>query len=164
MRTGIAAGLAGLLRTSMAAMPVHGGQSQPTSGARRDRRGRGVRGPLAWPPIPAMATRREAFDDLVRDVADDLDRVLEAHDLVVEFAVMDFPTDLGRKWAPEVPLARSVPATRSTPARVILFRRPIVARATGRNATVGLVRSVLISEISDLFAIPPEELDAPDDF
>lgn len=106
-----------------------------------------------------MATRRDSFDDLVRDVADDLDRVLEEHGLVVEFAVMDFPTDLGREWAPEVPLARSVPATRSTPARVIVFRRPVTARATGRSATQSLLRSVLISEVSDLFAIPPEELD-----
>lgn len=109
-----------------------------------------------------MTTRRETFDDLVRDVADDLDRALEAHGLVVEFAVMDLPTDLGQQWAPEVPLARSITATRSTPARVIVFRRPIAARATGRNALQSLVRSVLVSEIADLFAIPPEELDPLD--
>ena len=139
-------------------------RSSPESGGRRsrsgqDRRGRGLRGPLAWPPIPAMASRRDAFDDLVRDVADDLDRVLESHGLVVEFAVMDLPTDLGRDWAPEVPLARSITATRSTPARVIVFRRPVTARAGGRSATLRLVRSVLIGEVADLFAIPPEELD-----
>ena len=36
---------------------------------RRDRHGRGLRGPLAWPPVPAMATRAPRFDELVLAVA-----------------------------------------------------------------------------------------------
>lgn len=106
-----------------------------------------------------MRTRKERFDDIVGDVAEDLDRTLDAHSLVVEFAVLDLPTDLGRDWAPQVPLARSIPATRNTPARVIVFRRPIEGRATGRSAIADLVRSVLVAEVADLFAVPREELD-----
>lgn len=106
-----------------------------------------------------MSTRQEAFDDVVRDVAEGLDRVLEQRGLVVEYATMDIPTDLGPGWAPEVPLARTVPATRSTPPRMIAFRRPIEARAVGRSAVSALVRSVLAAELSALFAIPLEELE-----
>jgi predicted Zn-dependent protease with MMP-like domain len=127
--------------------------------AGRDRHGRGLRGPLAWPAVPAMRTRRDRFDDIVRDVAEDLDRHLEPRGLVVEYAAMDIPTDLGPQWSPEVPLARTVAATKTTPARIIAFRRPIETRAAGQTSLVALVRSVLTAEVSSLFAIPPEELD-----
>ena len=33
-----------------------------------DRRGRGFRGPLAWPPVPAMRSRSAQFDELVLDL------------------------------------------------------------------------------------------------
>lgn len=110
-----------------------------------------------------MRTRQARFDDIVRDVAEELDRILEPRGLVVEYATMDIPTDLGHEWAPEVPLARAVAATRSTPARIIAFRRPIEGRAAGDAATIGLVRSVIAAEVSTLFAIPPQELDVVDD-
>ena len=136
------------------------GRSRPTGVRRsvRNRHGRGPRGPLAWPAVPAMRSRRDRFDDIVRDVAEDLDRRLEARGLVVEYAAMDIPTDFGPAWSPEVPLARTVAATKSTPARIIAFRRPIETRAKGQ-ALVSLVRAVLAAEVSALFAIPPEELD-----
>ena len=106
-----------------------------------------------------MNTRREAFDAIVLEVAEELDRLLEPRGLVVEYAVMDIPTDLGQAWSPEVPLARSVTATRSTPPRIIIFRRPVEARVSGQPALTAMVRSVLSDQISDLFAIPIEELD-----
>ena len=125
----------------------------------RERHGRGPRGPLAWPAVPAMRTRTERFDDIVRDVAEDLDRRLEARGLVVEYAAMDIPIDLGPAWSPEIPLARTVAATKTTPARIIAFRRPIETRARGQASLVSLVRAVLAAEVSSLFAIPPEELE-----
>ena len=133
------------------------------TGMRRDRHGRGPRGPLAWPPVPSMRTRQARFDEIVADVAEDLDRILERRGLVVEYAAMDIPTDLGPDWAPEVPLARTVAATRVAPARIIAFRRPIEGRAVGDAATIGLVRSALAAEVSALFAIPPQELDVVED-
>ncbi len=110
-----------------------------------------------------MRTRQARFDEIVADVAEDLDRILERRGLVVEYAAMDIPTDLGPDWAPEVPLARTVAATRVAPARIIAFRRPIEGRAVGDAATIGLVRSALAAEVSALFAIPPQELDVVED-
>jgi predicted Zn-dependent protease with MMP-like domain len=111
-----------------------------------------------------MRSRQDRFDDIVRDVAEDLDQRLEARGLVVEYAAMDIPVDFGPEWSPEVPLARTVAATKTTPARIIAFRRPIETRARGQASLVALVRAVLASEVSALFAIPPEELDDYGDF
>lgn len=109
-----------------------------------------------------MKTRRDHFDDIVRDVAEELDERLEPRGLVVEYAAMDIPMDLGPDWSPEVPLARTVPATRSTPARVIAFRRPMEARAGTHGTLTQLVRAALSAEISSLFAIPIDELAGPE--
>lgn len=138
-----------------------GGQSRPSPGRawQRERHGRGPRGPLAWPAVPSMRSRRDRFDDIVRDAAEDLDRRLEARGLVVEYAAMDIPVDFGPDWSPEVPLARTIAATKTTPPRVVAFRRPIESRAAGPASLVTLVRTVLASEVSALFGIPPEELD-----
>ena len=111
-----------------------------------------------------MRTRTDRFDDIVRDVAEDLDRKLEERGLVVEYAAMDIPADLGPAWSPEVPLAMTVAATKTTPPRIVAFRRPIETRARGQASLVTLVRSVLAAEVSALFAIPPEELDDFGDF
>lgn len=109
-----------------------------------------------------MMTRRDRFDDIVRDVAEELDQYLEPRGLVVEYAAMDLPVDLGPAWSPEVPLARTVPATKSRPARVIAFRRPMESRASNRGTLTHLVRAALSSEISALFAIPIDELAGPE--
>lgn len=147
----------------MTGMPPSVSPARTRTGARRDRHGRGPRGPLAWPRVPAMSTRREEFDDIVLDVAEELDRVLEPRGLVVEYATMDIPTDLGHAWSPEVPLARTIGATRSSPARIIVFRRPVEARAAGRASLVAMVRSVLTAQLSELFAIPLHELGSETD-
>ena len=46
----------------------------PTPARRRDRHGRGLRGPLLPPILPAWRTRAERFDELVTSAADDLAR------------------------------------------------------------------------------------------
>ena len=46
----------------------------PASAHRRDRHGRGLRGPLVPPHLPAWRTRAERFDELVVAAADDLAR------------------------------------------------------------------------------------------
>lgn len=109
-----------------------------------------------------MVTRRDRFDEIVRDVAEEVDRLLEPRGLVVEYATMDHPSDLGPAWSPEVPLARTVAATRTRPPRIIVFRRPIESRATGPDVLVPLVRAAICTEVGTVFGIPPEELLGPD--
>src|ERR1035437_5226048 len=58
---------------------------------RRDRHGRGQRGPMAWPPVPAMATRAERFDQLVLDAAGRMEHHAGPAMGDLEFAVEDVP-------------------------------------------------------------------------
>lgn len=109
-----------------------------------------------------MVTRRDRFDEIVRDVAEEVDLILEPRGLVVEYATMDHPIDLGPAWAPEVPLARTVAATRTSPPRIIVFRRPIESRVCALDPLDSLIRSAICAEVGTLFALPPDELLGPD--
>lgn len=129
----------------------------------RDRRGRGVRGPLAWPPVPAMVTRAEAFDDLVLDTAGRFRGVLGRRWAQVEFAVEDVPGDGPLPWETSAPLCRSFPAEGSLPTRVVLYRRPIEALATRGEETAALVHEVLLDQVAELLGVDPDEIDPPPD-
>ena len=50
-----------------------------------------MRGPVAHPPVPAMTTRAQAFDDLVLDAVEDVEGVLGEPLDRIEFAVEDVP-------------------------------------------------------------------------
>ena len=126
--------------------------------ARRDRRGRGVRGSVAPPDVPLARSAAERFDDIASAAVARLDKRW-ARDLAdVQFVVEDVP-DL-RTWERDwVPLGRTEPAEAGLPARVVLHRRPIQTRARGEIATRRLVLSVLVEEVAELLGRPPEEID-----
>src|ERR1039458_10761666 len=65
---------------------------------RRDRHGRGQRGPMAWPPVPAMATRAERFDQLVLDAAGRMEHHAGPAMGDLEFAVEDVPPSDPAPW------------------------------------------------------------------
>ncbi|WP_123813313.1 metallopeptidase family protein [Myceligenerans xiligouense] len=127
---------------------------------RRDRRGRGLRGPLFPPGSPAHRTRAEAFDDLVLDVAQSLDRRWGKALGGTQFAVEDVPPSDPAPWeAGGVPLGRSFPAEAGQPARVVAYRRPIEARSHDEDDLADLVRDVVVEQVAHLLARAPEEID-----
>ncbi|NED89202.1 hypothetical protein G3I76_55165, partial [Streptomyces sp. SID11233] len=65
--------------------------SSPSRGPRRrDRHGRGMRGPVAPPQVPISVSRAESFADLVQDSVDRLERRWpQLAD--VDFMVLDVP-------------------------------------------------------------------------
>src|SRR5665811_1605541 len=65
---------------------------------RRDRHGRGRRGPMAWPPVPAMTTRAEQFDELVLDAAGRMEHRAGTALGDLEFAVEDVPPSDPAPW------------------------------------------------------------------
>jgi len=76
----------------------------------------------------------------------------------VELAVEDIPV-LPRTWvAPRVPLASLVPGTKSTPPRLVLFRRPIEHRAESRVDLEALVLTVVVEQLADYLGVPPEDV------
>ncbi|WP_131103964.1 metallopeptidase family protein [Ornithinimicrobium sufpigmenti] len=126
-------------------------------GPRRDRHGRGPRGPLAWPPLPLMTTRRERFDELVLDAVETVERIL-GHGLGIELAVEEVPPSDPAPWEHGVPLGRLFPAERSMPARLVIYRRPIVQRAQEPEELAALVSEVVTEQVARMLGRDPDDL------
>ena len=127
---------------------------------RRDRHGRGLRGPLAWPPVPAMATRAQRFDELVLDVASRMEHHAGPALGGLEFAVEDVPPSDPAPWeSSEVPLGRLFAAQGKMPARIVVYRRPIEARTRETRMRAEVVHEVLVGLVADLLGIEPEQID-----
>ena len=136
------------------------GSSPVPARLRRDRRGRGRRGPLAWPSVPAMATRREQFDDLVLDAASRLEPSMGPRFQEVEFAVEDVPPSDPAPWeSSAVPLGRLFPSQGRLPARVVVYRRPVESRAHDTRELTLIVQDVVVEQVAALLGVPPGELD-----
>lgn len=119
-------------------------------------------GPLSPRAAELLPTRRDDFDDLVLSLVDRLSARL-GHDLDdVEFGTEDVPA-LSDDWTEPVPLGSHVPGTSGSPARVVLFRRPIEARAKTRPERVLLVHAQLVDQVSALLGCDPDDLGGLDD-
>jgi predicted Zn-dependent protease with MMP-like domain len=130
-------------------------------GRRRDRHGRGLRSPLVPSGVPLARTRAEVFDDLVLDAVEHLDDRWGAQLAEVEFAVEDVPP-LPRQYAaerPVVPLARVLPASGRRAARIVLYRRPLEARAADRDELGDIVHDIVVEQVAELLGLEPETVD-----
>jgi predicted Zn-dependent protease with MMP-like domain len=129
--------------------------------------------------VPAAQTRGQLFDDLVLDAVEDLEQRWSRELEGVEFAVEDVPA-----VAPEldltydehvvadetaggaVPLGRLLPAGldargRRTAPRVVVYRRPLEARAIDRSDLADLVHDVVVDQVARLLQLDPDEVDPP---
>ncbi|MFD5784822.1 metallopeptidase family protein [Streptomyces sp. NPDC126933] len=121
---------------------------------RRDRHGRGMRGPVAPPQVPLSASRSETFRDLVRDSVDRLERRWPQL-AEVEFLVMDVPSTQDES----VPLGSSVPASKEHPARILVYRRPVEIRTKSRDDRALLVHEIVVEQVAELLGLAPESVD-----
>lgn len=133
------------------------GRTRAASVRRRDRRGRGVRGPLAWPPVPAMTSRSAQFDDLVLDAVQLIERRLGRQLTELEVAVEDVPPTDPAPWEAGIALGRLFPAEGALPARVVVYRRPVEARAQGDDLAT-LVHELLAEQVAGMLGVDPEDL------
>jgi len=135
----------------------------PASGRvprRRDRHGRGLRGRLAPASVPINRTRSDRFDDLVLDAVERLEGRWADELDGVEFAVEDVPPPDTNNWSTDpVPLSRLFRAAGTLPPRIVLFRRPIEARAATLDDMRSLVTDIVIEEVADLLGIEPDAVD-----
>jgi predicted Zn-dependent protease with MMP-like domain len=110
--------------------------------------------------MPAHRTRAERFDDLVLDAVDALQRRWSTQLARTEFAVEDVPPSDPAPWETGgVPLGRCFPAEAGQPARVVVYRRPVEARAADTEDMADLVRDVVVEQVAALLARSPEEID-----
>ncbi|MFK0116262.1 metallopeptidase family protein [Streptomyces sp. NPDC090994] len=128
---------------------------------RRDRHGRGMRGPIAPPQVPLAASRGDVFRDLVEDSVERLERRWpQLAD--IDFLVLEVPRpdEGGEAWSDEaVPLGRTVPARDGRRARVVVYRRPVEIRTKGRDERAVLVHEVVVEQVADLLGLTPETVD-----
>jgi zinicin-like metallopeptidase len=140
-------------------------QTLPRPGRRRDRRGRGMRGPSVLPGplspsgVPASRSPKAAFDAMVLAVVEDLDARWHDELGLVEFAVEEAPMVPDDWDADTIPLASVVRGSAGRPTRLVLFRRPIELRSETRGDLSAMVLTVLVEQVSELLGRPPEEID-----
>lgn len=135
---------------------------------RRDRRGRGLRGRLVPPGVPLYRTRSQQFDDMVLDAVARLEPRWGNELAGVEFAVQEVPEadELADDGSP-LPLARVVPGsadprnpTRPASAtRIVVYRRPLLARAEDEDELSDLVFDVVVEEFAQVLGLDPESVD-----
>ncbi|MCW5253840.1 MULTISPECIES: metallopeptidase family protein [unclassified Streptomyces] len=129
---------------------------------RRDRHGRGMRGPIAPPQVPLAASRADLFAELVQDSVERLERrwpqLADIDFLVLEVPRLDGAA--GQGWNDEaVPLGGTVPARDGGPARVVVYRRPVEIRSKGRDERAALVHEVVVEQVAELLGLTPETVD-----
>jgi predicted Zn-dependent protease with MMP-like domain len=118
------------------------------------------------PGVPLYRSRAQQFDDLVLDAVARLEPRWEAELAGVEFAVQEVP-DADTIGEDGVPLARIVrgsadtsdPANPATGPRIVLFRRPLLARAEDEEELSELVFDVVVEEFAEILGVDPETVD-----
>jgi predicted Zn-dependent protease with MMP-like domain len=133
---------------------------------RRDRHGRGLRGRLVPPEVPLYRSRSQQFDEIVLEAVARLEPRWETELSDVEFAVQEVP-DSDITGAEGVPLARIVrgstdtsdPQNPATGPRIVLFRRPLMARAEDEDELSELVFDVVVEELAEILGVDPETID-----
>jgi len=116
-----------------------------------------MRGPLAWPRIPVMSSRRDRFDEAVLDAVGAFERRWGSELPELEIAVQDVPPTDPHPWEGAVALGRLFPAEGSAAARVVVYRRPIEARAADVMDVAAVVHDVVVEQLATMLGLDPED-------
>ncbi|WFB09148.1 metallopeptidase family protein [Streptomyces sp. LX-29] len=148
-------------------VPPHPSEPRPR---RRDRHGRGMRGPIAPPQVPLSISRAESFLDLVQDSAERLERRWPRL-AEVDFTVLDVPVPGFDGLSPDghggdpvwdgetVPLGRFIAAHGNVPHRIVIYRRPVEIRTKNRDERAMLVHEVVVEQVAEFLGLTPESVD-----
>lgn len=134
---------------------------------RRDRHGRGIRGPLAvrnaltgtvvTPPQPL--SRQEFFDHAVREAIDQVMTHCPSALSGIWVGIEEVPY-LETAWSGNrVPLAAAVSPAPDTSGRVVLYRRPLEHRAASRTGLEILIFRTLVEQLSALTGLGTDQID-----
>ena len=141
---------------------------------RRDRHGRGVRGPLMPTKIPRYRRRPELFDAAVLEAYAPIQQQFTVELESLDIAVDTIPRmRLNMDWdsfPPEVVVDGPVPLGRiiqagidihgyPTRARIVIFRMPIEQRVQGATERQELLTIVLTQLVAQYLGITPEDID-----
>jgi predicted Zn-dependent protease with MMP-like domain len=122
-----------------------------------------LRGPLAPADVPLSLTRSEQFEELVLTSVSRLEGRWAEQLTAIDVAVEDVPDPellSGSSSASGAPsLGRSDQAAGDLPARIVVYRRAVEARAQGRRARETLVHEVVVERLAELLGLDPAAVD-----
>ena len=137
-------------------------------GKRRDRHGRGMRGPLASPSSygparrhPGAATRTEVFLESVSEAIARVQLTCPEALMGIDIGVEDVPS--AHSTGGRVPLAAATEATAVFPARIVIYRRPLEHRSATRRGMRILVHRTLVEQLSALTGRSVNDIDPQSD-
>ncbi len=122
---------------------------------------------LAPPGVPLHRSRSERFDELILEAVGRLESRWETQLSGVEFAVEEIPPPGPPGIGPDsVPLARLDPGLPgrdngppARPPRIVVYRRPLTARADSEDELSELIFEVVVEEFAQLLGVDPEDVD-----
>ncbi len=119
-----------------------------------------MRGPGVLEPSGRRgSTRRDRFDALALDVVAEVDQRWQDYLGLVEYAVEDTPVIPDDWHGGSVPLSSLVRGSGTRPSRLVLFRRPIEHRCSGREELEAFVLSLVVEQVAQLLDLDPEDVD-----
>ena len=144
-----------------------GTPGRPFAQRRRNRHGRGLRGPLLLPGLPGARSRSEKFEDLVVDSAERLRELWVGVLEDVEYLVEEVPDNLEALVASgaQAPLGKYSPAVKGAAgstteqAVIVIYRHPVEALCDAPWQVRELVHEVLIEQVAGLLNIDPDTVD-----
>lgn len=108
--------------------------------------------------MPADRSPGERFDALAVSVMSELWAAWPDRLGPIELGVEEVPV-LPDGWtSDDVPLSTYVEATTTSPARIVLLRRPIEHRAETRADLDALVLTVLVDQAAEILGLDPEDV------
>lgn len=126
--------------------------------ARRDRHGRGLRRPLAPAAVPLSESRPQRFDRLVLDALSEVEPHWRERLPELDVAVAEVPpeTSTGHVVLGEVVTGGERPL-------LVVYRRPVEARADDAEDLADLVLDVVIDALAEHLGVDPDDLDPPEE-
>lgn len=111
--------------------------------------------------MPAALSRRDRFEDAVLDCVELLEQSWEKELRGVEFGIEEVPPSDPAPWERGVPLGRAFASdvVAGLPARIVLYRRVVEARADSAEDMRALVRAVVVEQVAEMLGRAPEEID-----
>lgn len=104
-----------------------------------------------------MRSRSTQFDDLVLDAVQLIEHRLGRELRDLEIAVEDVPPADPAPWEVGIALGRLFPVEGPLPARVVVYRRPVEARAQ-EGELPSLVHEILAEQVAGMLGMDPQDL------
>lgn len=143
------------------ATPAKAGHGKSFRQRRRNRHGRGLRGELMLPTLPAYRTRSDRFDEMVMDSAQRLHDIWGKPLDGVRFAVDEIPRGLEQLVADRSPAPMGLyePANADEGPVITLYRRVIEQACGSTEELPDLVHDVVVERTAEMLGVAPETLD-----